>query len=185
MNPEPPTVKAAVQIFDYDTDWPRMYVGEAARIRRAIASVGLAIEHVGSTAVPGLAAKPVIDIMVGVRHLDDAKLCVGPLAEIGYEYVPEYEDDIPDGRYFHKGPPGGCTHHLHMAEFRGDFWRRHLLFRDFLRSHPERAREYERLKRELAGTFGRDHLGYTEAKTAFIRAVEAEAFPVERSSSAT
>lgn len=109
--------------------------------------------------------------MAGVRRLADADRCVEP-QRLGYEYVPEYEADIPDRRYFRKGPAGARTHHLHMVEYGGDFWERHVLFRDYLRAHPEVARQYEELKRDLADRYGRDREGYTDAKTAFIKGVE-------------
>jgi len=140
----------------------------------------VAVEHVGSTAVPGLAAKPVIDIVVGVRRLKDAAACAAPLAAIGYECVPEYEAEIPDRRYFRKGPFGGRTHHLHMVEFGGAFWRRHLAFRDWLRTHPEDAARYGALKRELAATHEADREAYTEAKNAFVREVEAHVLAAAR-----
>ncbi|MDH4208951.1 MAG: GrpB family protein, partial [Anaerolineae bacterium] len=89
----------------------------------------------------------------------------------GYEYVPEYNEFIPERRYFHKGPPEARTFHLHMVELASEFWERHLLFRDWLRSHPEDAQEYDELKRGLADRFGRDREGYTEAKGPFIEAV--------------
>ena len=102
VNPE----GGAVVVADYDPRWPRMFEEERRRIVGAIGPLAVAVEHVGSTSVPRLAAKPVIDILVGVRRLGDATSCVVPLAAIGYEYVPEYEREIPDRRYFRKGPVG-------------------------------------------------------------------------------
>ena len=131
-----------VIVIPYNARWPRLFEEEKGLILRQIGPQVLAIEHVGSTAVPGLASKPTLDILVGVRRLEDAKACVGPLADVGYEYVPEYEAEIPDRRYFHKGPAVARTHHLHMVEFGGAFWTRNLLFRDWLRTHPEDARRY-------------------------------------------
>ncbi len=163
-----------VRIHDYDLRWPQDFEGEKAQILQIVGSPIVAVEHVGSTAVPGLGAKPIIDIMVGARSLEDAARCFGPLREIGYEYVPEYEAEMPDRRYFHKGPRAARTHHLHMVEFEGPFWRKHLVFRDFLRTHPDRARVYEGLKRELAARFVEDRVGYTEAKTKFIEEAIAE-----------
>jgi GrpB-like predicted nucleotidyltransferase (UPF0157 family) len=125
--------------------------------------------------VPGLGAKPIIDIMVAVARLADAERCIEPLQEIGYEYVPEYNDLIPERRYFHKGPPGARTYHLHMVELTSEFWERHLLFRDSLRVRPEEAQRYDQLKKDLAAKFGSDRDGYTEAKTSFIESVIAKA----------
>ncbi len=167
-------MSASVVVVDYDPRWPSQYEEEKDRILGAIGDVTVAIEHIGSTAVPGLGAKPIIDIMVAVSRLGDAERCIEPLQEIGYEYVPEYNDVIPERRYFHKGPPGARTYHLHMVELTSGFWERHLLFRDFLRTHPEEARRYHQLKKELAAKFGSDRDGYTEAKTSFIESVIAK-----------
>lgn len=158
-------------VVDYDPQWPILYEEEKDRILGLIGRLVVAIEHIGSTAVPGLGAKPIIDIMVAVHRLADAEECVEPLRSIGYEYVPEYNDIIPERRYFHKGPQGAHTHHLHMVELTSDFWERHLLFRDFLRTHPEEARDYYDLKKELAVKYRSDREAYTEAKTAFIESV--------------
>jgi GrpB-like predicted nucleotidyltransferase (UPF0157 family) len=152
-----------------------MYEEERDRILSVAGEWIVAIEHVGSTAVPDLGGKAIIDIMPAVRSLADAERCVQPLESIGYEYVPQYNEIMPERRYFDKGPPEAQTYHLHMTERTSEFWERHLLFRDFLRAHPEEAEEYFRLKKELAARFGRDREGYTEAKTPFIEDVVARA----------
>ena len=164
-----------VAVVDYDPRWPGQFEEEKARILAAVGPRILAVEHIGSTAVPGLAAKPIIDILAGIRHLEDAMECVAPLAAIGYDYVPEFEAELPDRRYFWKGLREAHTHHVHLVEIGGTFWRRHLAFRDYLRTHPEDARRYAVLKRDLAAKFGADREGYTDAKTAFIRMIEATA----------
>ncbi len=160
-----------VAIVDYDHRWPARYEEERAKILKAIGDKLVLIEHIGSTAVLGLAAKPIIDIMAAVRRLADAEACIGPLQRIGYQYVPEYELELPERRYFHKGSPESRMHHLHIVEITSDFWRRHLLFRDYLRAHLEVAREYEGLKRRLAERHRFDRQAYTEAKTEFVQAV--------------
>ena len=139
-----------VGIVNYDPQWPVLYEEEKGRILGVIGRRIVAIEHIGSTAVRGLAAKPIIDIMVAVRHLIDAGECIEPLQSIGYEYVPEFEVEIPERRFFRKGPPEARTHHIHMIELTSEFWGRHLLFRDYLRTHPEAAQQYYQLKKELA-----------------------------------
>ena len=163
-------MSSAVMIVDYDPQWPILYEEEKARILDVIGHKVVAIEHIGSTAVPGLGAKPIIDIMVAVRHLADAEESVKPLQSIGYEYVPEHEDSIPERRYFCKGPPE-AHRHLHMVERTSDFWERHLLFRDYLRAHPKVARQYYKLKRQLAAKWGPDRHVYTDAKTSFIESI--------------
>ncbi len=158
-----------VVLVAYDSRWPSMYTEAKAEIQRALGDHILAIEHVGSTAVPGLLSKPVIDIMIGVRRLEDAAACIPLLEAIGYEYRPDAEADIPERRYFDRGPPGARTHHLHLVEFAREFWMRHILFRDFLRAHADRADEYGVLKQRLAAEFTSDRVAYTDGKDDFVR----------------
>ena len=164
------SVEDPVVVIPYDEAWPALFEEERERIERAIGPLVGEIEHVGSTAVPGLAAKPVIDIMVGVKSLDDTPILVERLEAMGYEYVPEFERQMPQRRYFRKLRQGRRTHQIHLVE-RSDaaFWDRHVLFRDYLRRHPRVAEEYALLKHELSGRFRKDRAAYTEAKTAFIR----------------
>ena len=162
-------------IVGYNPRWPARYEEEKELILGLIGHQVVVIEHVGSTAVPGLGAKPIIDIMVAVSRLADAEECIAPLPGIGYEYVPPSEVGIPERRYFRKGSAEARTHHIHMVERTSDFWERTLLFRDFLRAHPELAQQYYQLKKELAAKYCSDREGYTEAKTPFIECVIARA----------
>jgi len=124
--------------------------------------------------VPGLAAKPIIDIQLSVHSLEDARSsCVGPLQALGYVYLPEYEARLPGQLFFRKGQP--WSHHLHVLQDDHPRWRRRLLFRDHLRNHPEAVRAYAMLKRDLAAAFDDDMSGYMNAKTAFVAATLAEA----------
>lgn len=164
-------------IVDYDPQWPTIFDKEKTRLLDAIGSYVTAIEHIGSTSVPNLGAKPVIDIMVGLRHLADAAHCIAPLENLGYVYVPDFEDAMPYRRYFRKTlphDPHEHTHHIHMVETQHEFWSRHLLFRDYLRTHPDDAAAYEKLKRELAPQFTSGS-EYADAKTEFITAIMAKA----------
>lgn len=166
----------AIVIADYDPRWPAMFEEERARIIQAIGESLVDIQHVGSTSVPGLAAKPIIDLMPGLRSLGDTPRIVAGMESLGYRYIPEYEDQLPERRYFHL--PAGSEHwhrrlfHVHAVETTSDFWRRHLAFRDYLRGHPEACAEYATLKRRLASQYGTDREGYTEAKTEFITRIE-------------
>lgn len=163
-----------IVIAHYDPEWPRRFRRECEVIFRTCGRRAfLRIEHVGSTAVPGLAAKPIVDIMPGVLSLAAVPALVAPLAATGYEYVPAYEVELPERRYFRKDVDGERAFQLHVVEVGSDFWKRHLLFRDYLRAHDEAAAEYERLKRRLAAEYGADREGYTQAKTEFIRGIEA------------
>jgi len=167
-------VSDPVIIVDYDPRWPQRYDAERGQILTAIGPWTAAIEHIGSTSVPGLGAKPIIDIMVAIRSLDDAAHCIEPLRALGYRYHPEFEDTLPERRYFNRGPRDD-HYHLHMVEPTSGFWERHLLFRDYLRTHRETAQEYERLKRALAAQYRDDRSGYTDAKTEFITTIEQKA----------
>jgi len=169
-------MKRPVRIVDYNSQLPILFENEKRLILNVIRHFVVEIEHVGSTAVVGLGAKPIIDITVAIKNLKDAHNCIGPLESIGYEYVPEYEESIRERRYFHKGkPPKEQHYHLHMVELSSDFWKRHLLFRDYLRTHPEVAQDYYELKKRLAREYGSDREGYTEAKTSFIESIVAKA----------
>jgi GrpB-like predicted nucleotidyltransferase (UPF0157 family) len=154
-----------------------MFEEERRRIEAVTGSWLERIEHVGSTAVPDLAAKPVIDIMVGVDTLESGPLCVEALTGIGYEYVPEFERELPERRYLRKfGPDGRRTHQIHLVEHSDyGWWDRHVAFRDHLRAHPDIAAEYTSLKRGLAGRFRHDRASYTDAKTKFVRRIELQA----------
>lgn len=160
----------AVRIVDYRAEWPEMFEVERARLVEVFRGLEVRIEHVGSTSVPGLPAKPIIDICVGLARLDDAVARRPGLELLGYEYVPTYEVQIPERRYFRRPVVHPRTHHLHCLVADGDEWRRHLGFRRRLRSDPELRDAYATLKRDLAGRFGRDRRGYTEAKSSFIEA---------------
>jgi GrpB-like predicted nucleotidyltransferase (UPF0157 family) len=161
-----------IEIVEYDSYWSTLFEQESIRILNALGSDKVvAIEHFGSTAVPGLAAKPIVDLMVGVHSLEAAQLLI-PLLE-ALEYVYWRDDPRPGRMFFIKGMPPyglGRTHHVHVVEVYGKFWER-LLFRDYLRSHPEEAKCYERLKRDLAVRFRTDREGYTKGKSAYIQII--------------
>ena len=166
-----------MEIWEYDIAWPLKFEEQKADIMNAIGNKVAGIEHIGSTAVPGLGAKPIIDIMVGLRQLSDAKECIEPLRRIGYEYVPELEAEIPERRYFHRGPSNVPEkhYHLHMVEIDGEFWGVQVLFRDYLRTHSDCAREYCELKKDLAAKYRLNREAYTEAKSSFIKSTIAKA----------
>jgi GrpB-like predicted nucleotidyltransferase (UPF0157 family) len=158
-------------IKEYDPKWLELFEVESAVLMDAIGHYVADIQHIGSTAVPGLAAKPVIDILIGLRRLLDAQDCILPIEGMEYEYFPEFENEFPERRYFRKSSNGKRTHQIHLVEINTDFWKRHLAFRDYLRSHPEIANEYATLKKELAKQFENDREGYTNAKSNFIENV--------------
>lgn len=152
--------------------WHDLFAQEEGRVRLALGEYALAIEHVGSTAICGLSAKPIIDIAVAMQEIADVERCVTALEQIGYEY--RGEQGIPGRHFFGKGEPR--THHLHIVEMDSEFWRNHLLFRDYLGKHREVAAKYEKLKRELAEKYKGNREAYTEGKAAFIEGVLNDAY---------
>ncbi|CAA9449915.1 MAG: Uncharacterised protein family UPF0157 (COG2320) [uncultured Rubrobacteraceae bacterium] len=156
----------------YDSRWPSLFALERSRVEAAVGSWVEVVEHVGSTAVPGLDAKPVIDLMAGVRDVQGARRCIRPLEEIGYSYWAENPN--PDRMLFVRFADAGRTsrtHNLHVVEAGGDLWNDRVVFRDHLRSYPEVADEYARFKHVLAERFRDDREAYTRAKTDFISAM--------------
>jgi GrpB-like predicted nucleotidyltransferase (UPF0157 family) len=163
-----------VRVVPYDKRWPVLFVEEAARIRAACA-VPLVLEHIGSTAVPGLDAKPVLDILAG--HPVDASPLdyVVPLERAGYEH--RGDAGIPEHQFFRRGHPR--AYHIHLVVTGGRLWRAYVGFRDLLRSDPDVARRYAELKLALAKQFPRDRAAYIAAKSAFVTplACRASALP--------
>ena len=161
----------------YNPAWPTLFEQEKARLMDALPGHVTSIQHIGSTSVPGLAAKPILDILIGVPSLAEAdEFCIQPIVALGYEYVQAFEAETPQRRYFRKANAGGVrTHHIHLVEINSDWWVDHLLFRDYLRGNQEVRRAYEAHKRELAAREWPTSNDYAEAKTEFIQKTMAEA----------
>jgi len=159
--------RGIVRLVPYTSEWRLEFTRERERLFAALRGTAVAIEHVGSTAVPGLRAKPVLDIMVGLPRVADHERALSPMDALGYRYKGEH--GIPGRHYFRLGEP--CTHHLHMVSFGREFWLRHLLFRDHLRAHAEVAQAYEAVKLELFARHPKDRPAYQDGKTDFIESV--------------
>jgi GrpB-like predicted nucleotidyltransferase (UPF0157 family) len=158
-----------IQLAPPDPSWPARFEEEREALEDAIGQWAEGgIHHVGSTAVPGLEAKPIIDILVGVRDLESARACFEPLAQLGYLYAPYLPEEM---HWFCKPDRAHRTHHLHLVPAGSRRFREELSFRDRLRADPKLAAEYAALKRDLAERYREDREAYTEAKGAFIRAV--------------
>jgi GrpB-like predicted nucleotidyltransferase (UPF0157 family) len=160
-----------ITVVPYDAAWPARFRIEGQLIRIALGDLAPHIEHIGSTAVPGLAAKPIIDILVGVRSLADFERHYDRLGIYGYEYIPEYERVLPDRRFFKRVVRGVRTHHVHVVEFNGLYWKRYMKFRDTLRGDTRLSVRYAELKRHLAARFRFDRDAYTNGKTGFVETV--------------
>ncbi len=167
------SVAESLQIAPYDSRWVREFEAERERIGRALGPVAHRIDHHGSTAVPGLAAKPIIDIQVSVDRLQPLQTYAGPLAAIGYVHLPHPDDARCP--FFHRPARWPHSHHVHVVEAGGEEERRTLAFRDFLREHGDVAGEYARLKRELAERHAADDAAereaYAAAKSDFVERV--------------
>lgn len=156
-----------VLIQDYDPSWPGTFLNLSAKLKAALGPLVVTVEHIGSTAVPGLAAKPIIDLDVVLASSTDLAEAIRLLARIGYGH----EGDLGiTGREAFRSPAGEPRHHLYVLIDGADELRRHLAFRDALRAHDGLRDRYSTLKRELAEAHRRDRSGYTDAKTNFISA---------------
>lgn len=174
--PEPPGWYRAADVkqVPYDPRWPLLFEQEADVVRQAVGEGLVAIEHVGSTAVPGLSAKPIIDILAAVSGWERFGSMVQALERAGYLYTPHSEADDPDRKVFRKPSDMAHdrTHHLHVTEYRSNYWNRILAFRDHLRRWPADAEAYASLKARLAVEFAGDSRGYTRTKAGFVSEIE-------------
>ncbi|MGZ6673642.1 MAG: GrpB family protein, partial [Solirubrobacteraceae bacterium] len=156
----------AVRIVDYDPSWPALAAEELRRIGEALGPCAARLEHVGSTAVPGLAAKPILDLHLSVGALEPRARYVEPLERLGYLFAPAPES--PDYHFFAKPPERPRTHHLHVGEVGSAHEFRHLAVRDFLRSHDGEAARYAALKRQVVERHPQDRLAYIEGKEEYV-----------------
>jgi GrpB-like predicted nucleotidyltransferase (UPF0157 family) len=171
-----------VVVVDYDPAWPAAYAAEKAAICRALDGLAIVdIQHIGSTSIPGLRAKPVIDVLVAVARFGPLEEYGCRLEALGYRYATQPHEDVR--LFFRKGMPR--THHLHIVEASWWEYRRLILFRDYLLEHPETAEAYEALKRDLAQRYADNRPMYTESKTGFIEQIIALADAAARSGDQT
>jgi GrpB-like predicted nucleotidyltransferase (UPF0157 family) len=158
-----------VVVVPYSESWPAMFSAEAALLQAVLEPWLIAeIEHIGSTAVVGLHAKPVIDIMAPVKDLESSRQAIEAAQTVGYCYYPYKPDEM---HWFCKPTPAMRTHHLHLVPWRSQLWQQRLAFRDALRQNPGLAQRYGDLKLELAAKHGVDREAYTEAKAPFVASV--------------
>src|SRR5829696_2305345 len=163
----------AVRVVDHDPAWPALAEAELRRITDALGDATVRLEHVGSTAVPGLAAKPIVDLQLSVGDIEARERYVAPLEAIGYLFVPAPES--PDYHFFAKPPERPRTYHLHVCEAGSTHEFRHVAVRDFLRADAAEAARYAALKRQVAARHPQDRLAYIEGKSAYVTALEQRA----------
>jgi GrpB-like predicted nucleotidyltransferase (UPF0157 family) len=158
-----------VELVEYDPSWAELFESEREVLAPIFDGQVVGIEHIGSTSVPDLCAKPIIDVLIGLRELALTDAQIAAMKRLGYDYLGEH--GLPGRLFFRKEPR---THHVHVVEHGGEHWERHITFRDTLRSDAEERRRYDEYKRRLAAE-GHPREAYTELKTPFIREVEARA----------
>ncbi|WP_420644800.1 GrpB family protein [Candidatus Leptofilum sp.] len=162
-----------VIVTPHDPVWTEQYKTEAARLTSVFQPILVAIHHFGSTAIPGINAKPVIDILIVVKDITAVIHLIDPMAQQGY--LSKGEKGISGRHYFRKGSDAHHTHHVHVYEENHPEIARHLNFRDYLRHHPEDAIVYSQLKEHLAQTHYSDPAAYTDSKSTFIRNIDLKA----------
>jgi len=166
-------VDPAVRIVPYDAGWPARADEELRRLKEGLGSVAVRLEHVGSTAVPGLAAKPILDLQLSVADIERRAAFVEPLERLGYLFVPVPES--PDHHFFARPPERPRSHHLHVCEAGSHHELRHLAVRDFLRAHDPEAAGYADVKQAAAARHPEDRLAYIAAKQEYVEDLEARA----------
>jgi len=165
-----------IALLPYTSKWIASFKQEKKALQ-AFMGNDVAIEHIGSTAVPDLMAKPTIDILIGVREWNDRSFFLSEITSLGYNYIPEYETSLPERKYFEKIQDGHHIAHIHLVKKGGEFWKKHLFFRNILQSNQKTRSEYSQLKQELANKQWKDRNDYATAKTAFIKQVEDQYYP--------
>ena len=163
-------IEQPVALADYDPVWPKMFEVERQRLMKALPGTFIEIEHIGSTAVEGMRAKPLIDMLAGVATMDDAFAINQVLDRIGYTTSPELNASLKTRQWFMRQSGGRRTHHLHVVVHDDHEWWVRVKFRDRLRRDPEIREKYEALKNDLVKRFANDRDSYTEGKSTFIMA---------------
>lgn len=160
-------------VVPHDSNWKSRFIAESEKIRFALGEQVVEIHHIGSTAIPGIYAKPVIDMLAVAKNIEELDLCNEAMTELGYEVKGEF--GIPGRRYFRKDIEGIRTFQLHIFELGSEQIDRHLAFRDYLNSHPEDAAAYSELKRRLILEHDGDPERYMDGKDGFVREIDRKA----------
>ena len=156
-----------VRLVEYDARWPALFAAEQQRVREACGRLALRLEHVGGTSIPGMCAKPVLDIAAGRPCEASTRDYIAALERAEYEH--RGERGVPGREFFRRGQPR--AYHVHLVEEGGPLWLEYLAFRDYLRTHPKAACQFADLKRALAARFPRDREGYLNAKSRHVQEI--------------
>ena len=162
--------RGTVKVVDYDPNWPKEFELEKQRLLETFGDKILAIEHIGSTSIPGLVAKPIIDIVVAVKSFDDLPEFIDELQKLSYKYIPERT--FNDRKFFPKGSQENRTHHLNLVlQDDTEQWTKPIAFRDYMRTHEAERNEYRKLKTTLAQQYANDRATYTKLKDDFFQSI--------------
>lgn len=167
-------IDEAVQLMEYDSTWPARFDAERERLLERFPAALIDVQHIGSTAIPGMPAKPIIDVMAGVASMAMTDALFEPILDHGYVTSVEFNAGLTDRRWFMRHANGRRTHHLHVVVHNGELWRQRLAFRDALCADPTQAKRYAAFKRKLASRHHADREAYTQAKGEFVRSVIAQ-----------
>ena len=166
------TDRRRVGVVSYNPNWKEMYKEESEKIKNVLSDIIIDIHHIGSTAIPGIKAKSVIDILVEVKDIEGVDQYNHKMRELGYEVMGEY--GIPKRRFFRKGE-NNRTHHIHIFQAGNEEIGRHINFKEYLIARPDKAREYSKLKEKLANKYNYDVENYTNGKSDFIKEIDRKA----------
>jgi GrpB-like predicted nucleotidyltransferase (UPF0157 family) len=159
--------RGKVKLLPYQLEWKELFTEEKQSLEGAIGNNIVEIEHIGSTSIPGMISKPIIDIAIAIYNFEEDKVCIAPFKQLNYEYKGEF--GIPRRYYFVKGTQR--RFHLHLNEILSEHWINHIFFRDYLIKHPNKAKQYADLKNKLAQQFKSDREAYTVGKSSFIEKI--------------
>ena len=167
------TEKAKVTLVGFDPKWVEKFKDEKEYIIERIGEFVLSIDHIGSTAIPNIVAKPVIDILIGIKSLKQSEKIITSMKELGYEYLDSIESYFPERRLFIKTPTNNDANqfNVHIWVHQSEGWKEMLLFRDYLLAHPEVAKEYEHVKKHMAKRFPDNEVAYSIGKEGFMQVI--------------
>ena len=164
--------RGTVRLVPHNPKWAELFEREKQLLKNTFGDAIIAIEHIGSTAIPGISAKPIIDMNIGVESLEVARSMKGKFEKLGYEhrrFVPGHtKEELKRQELYVKGPETKRTHYAHVTVYGSDYWKADLLFRDYLRNNPAHAQQYAQLKEELAQKYAEDRGTYTKNKEPFV-----------------
>ena len=161
--------RGTVKLSSYNDEWPKIFEREKVLLSSALGDLVIDIQHIGSTSIPGMPSKPIIDMMASIPDFRSIDKYIQPLKKLGYE--DRGQQGVPDRHIFVKGDEARRTHHLNLTERDSSFWKEHVLFLDYLRTHKEAVDEYAKLKTELAKSFPDDRNSYASAKAEFVKKI--------------